>query len=123
MLLLDQGLPRSTVILLQEIGINSVHVGDLGMAAAKDIEILEYAKNHQQTIITLDSDFHAILAFTSEKKPSVVRIRIEGLKAADYLPLITTVIGECKDDLHQGCVVSVQEKQIRIRRLPIGSIN
>jgi len=33
-LLLDQGLPRSTVEKLRLIGIESIHVGDIGMAAA-----------------------------------------------------------------------------------------
>ena len=34
--LLDQGLSRSTVKYLQEMGIESDHVGNLGMAAASD---------------------------------------------------------------------------------------
>ena len=39
--LLDQGLARSTVDHLRDMGIESEHVGNLGMAAASDIEILE----------------------------------------------------------------------------------
>ena len=39
--LLDQGLSRSTVEYLREMGIESEHVGNLGMAAASDAEILE----------------------------------------------------------------------------------
>jgi hypothetical protein len=61
-----------------------------------------------------------LLALNAESFPSVIRIRIEGLKANDYLPLIQVVIVQCDDDLKQGCVVSVQENQIRLRHLPIG---
>ena len=119
MLLLDQGLPRSLAKLLTETGLKAEHVGDLGMSAAKDSEILNYSKKNQRTIITLDSDFHTLLALSSEPISSVIRIRIEGLKAADYLPLIQNVIQQCEKELIKGCVVSVRESQIRVRCLPI----
>ena len=122
MLLLDQGLPRSLVKLLQASGINAEHVGDIDMSTAKDSEIIQYSKKNNRIIITLDSDFHTLLALSSDSIPSVVRIRIEGLKAPDYLPLIQTIIKQCEEDLEQGCVVSVQEKQIRVRQLPIGGL-
>jgi predicted nuclease of predicted toxin-antitoxin system len=44
MLLLDQGLPRSLVVLLNDAGIEAEHVGELGMASSKDSEILRYNK-------------------------------------------------------------------------------
>jgi len=119
MLLLDQGLPRSLTKLLTDSGIDAEHVGELGMSSAKDSEILSYSKNKKRTVNTLDSDFHTLLAISSESMPSVVRLRIEGLKAADYLSYIQKVFEQCEDDLKQGCVVSVQEQQIRIRLLPI----
>jgi predicted nuclease of predicted toxin-antitoxin system len=42
-LLLDQGLPRSTVSQLSKTRIEAVHVGEIGMAAAEDAEILAFA--------------------------------------------------------------------------------
>lgn len=45
-LLLDQGLPRSTVPQLSKTGIEAVHVGEIGMAAAEDAEILAFAEQH-----------------------------------------------------------------------------
>jgi len=120
MLLLDQGLPRGLVTLLSNAGIEAEHVGELGMASSKDREILKYSKNKKRTIVTLDSDFHSLLALNVDSLPSVIRIRIEGLKAENYLPLIQMVIAQCDDDLKSGCVISVQETQIRLRHLPIG---
>lgn len=120
MLLLDQGLPRGLVTLLSNAGIEAEHVGELGMASSKDREILKYSKNKKRTIVTLDSDFHSLLALNADSLPSVIRIRIEGLKAENYLPLIQMVIAQCDDDLKSGCVISVQETQIRLRHLPIG---
>jgi len=43
--LLDQGLSRSTVEYLREMGIEAEHVGNLGMAAAIDAEILEEGRS------------------------------------------------------------------------------
>lgn len=65
-MLLDQGLPRSLAKFLTDFGIDAEHVGELGMSVAKDSEILKYSKNKKRTIITLDSDFHMLLALSSE---------------------------------------------------------
>jgi predicted nuclease of predicted toxin-antitoxin system len=49
-LLLDQGLPRSTVSQLSKTGIEAVHVGEIGMAGAEDAEILAFAE--QPAVLT-----------------------------------------------------------------------
>ena len=51
--------------------------------------------------------------------PSVVRVRIEGLKGDELADLIIHVIQRCKEDLEHGALVTVTEKRIRVRRLPI----
>jgi predicted nuclease of predicted toxin-antitoxin system len=42
-LLLDQGLPRSAAAILRGKGWDVIHVGEIGMAAAADEEILAYS--------------------------------------------------------------------------------
>ena len=61
-LLLDQGLPRSTAELLREKGLDAVHTGECGLAVASDDAILAAGRTQGRTVVTLDSDFHAILA-------------------------------------------------------------
>jgi len=46
-LLLDQGLPRSSVQYLRDIGIFAEHVGELGRSTASDQEILDLAIERQ----------------------------------------------------------------------------
>ena len=58
-LVLDQGLPRSAIPRLQEAGIEALHVGDIGLSAADDAEILERARRDGSEVVTLDADFHA----------------------------------------------------------------
>ena len=70
-------------------------------------------------IVTLDADFHMHLALAQALKPSVIRIRIEGLRAEEFSELLQRVLKQCADDLNAGAMVSVNEFQIRVRRLPV----
>lgn len=79
-LLLDQGLPRSTVAQLGERGIDACHVADIGRSHAADFEIIELARHQGQVIVTLDADFHRLLALSGAHGPSVIRIRQKGLR-------------------------------------------
>lgn len=78
-LLLDQGLPRSAIHYLQDAGLNAEHTGSVGLATATDAEILRYAREAASVVVTLDADFHSLLALSGAVSPSVIRIRIEGL--------------------------------------------
>jgi predicted nuclease of predicted toxin-antitoxin system len=66
---LDQGLPRSAVQHLAAAGIPAVHVGELGMASATDEAILDETRRQQAVIVTLDADFHRLLAVTGGRRP------------------------------------------------------
>lgn len=120
-LLLDQGLPRSTVAFLATLGIVAEHVGDLGMASASDESILDEGRRRAAVIVTLDADFHRLLAMTNAIAPSVIRIRIDGLKGEGLARLLSQVVTDAGQELAAGASVSVNEHQIRIRRLPLRS--
>jgi len=67
----------------------------------------------------LDADFHALLALSGVTGPSVIRIRIEGLRGEDLARLLVSVLHICDDDLLKGAMVSVTENGVRIRQLPV----
>ncbi len=118
-LLLDQGLPRSTAQYLQQSGIEVRHVGEVELAEADDAEILRYARVQDQIVVTLDADFHKLLALARASRPSVIRVRIEGLRGAELAGLLVKVVGVCKQDLREGALVSVNQTGLRLRRLPL----
>jgi predicted nuclease of predicted toxin-antitoxin system len=119
-LILDQGLPRSTVKHLAAAGISAEHVGDLGMATASDNAILEVALQRQAVVVTLDADFHHLLAASRATWPSVVRIRMNELKGDQVAAILVQVISVASAEFAAGAVVSVTTHRIRVRTLPIG---
>jgi predicted nuclease of predicted toxin-antitoxin system len=93
-LLLDQGLPRSTVRYLQKRGRDVCDVADIGRSRAPDQEILELADEQDRVIVSLDSDLHRLLAISGARSPWVIQIRREGLRGAELAVLIDRVLGQ-----------------------------
>jgi predicted nuclease of predicted toxin-antitoxin system len=120
-ILLDQGLPRSAASLLRDEGWDVLHTGDIGLSRSTDRQILEFARNEQRVIITLDSDFHTILALTNASTPSVIRIRLEGLRGPDLALLIKRIWSRVEPQVKKGAMVIVTESGIRIRNIPVFS--
>lgn len=121
--LLDQGLPRSAVRLLREAGWDVVHTRDIGLATASDVRILERARAEQRMVVTLDADFHRLLATSGANAPSVVRVRQEGLAAGPLAKLLLDAVTRAEIALASGAMVTVTARAVRIRALPITARN
>jgi predicted nuclease of predicted toxin-antitoxin system len=117
--LLDQGLPCSSADLLRSQGLDAIHVSEIGMARASDMEIIQLAEQDDRVVVTLDADFHAILANSGKGKPSVIRIRKEGLKAPEICQMVLQVHKRFAASLLAGCVMTVTSDKARVRMLPI----
>ncbi len=102
-MLLDQGLPRSAAELLRNDGIDAMHTGEVGLATADDSLILSRADAEDRIVVTLDADFHKLIALTGATRPSVIRVRIKGLRGDALARLILAVLQSCRDDLIHGC--------------------
>lgn len=118
-ILLDQGLPRSAAKILGIQGWDVLHTGEIGLSNASDREIIEYARKEGRVVITLDADFHAILAVENAREPSVIRIRQEGLRGDALSELIEKIWPKIQTQLETGALVTVTEKSIRVRKIPI----
>jgi predicted nuclease of predicted toxin-antitoxin system len=121
-LVLDQGIPRDAATLLRRMGYVCTHVGEIGMWMATDHEILAWAAQQKATVITLDADFHTILAVSAAAAPSVIRIRMQGLDSTAAVEIIRRVVAHYEADLTSGALVTVKARKITCHRLPIGGI-
>ena len=109
--LLDQGLPRDAAEQLRSGGVDCKHVGEIGMAASSDADILEHARSAGRIVVTLDADFHAILVISGMSAPSVIRIRIEGRKGPAIAAIIREVLAMYASELTAGCMITVKEQK------------
>jgi predicted nuclease of predicted toxin-antitoxin system len=90
------------------------------MSRATDVEIINKGRADQRVIVTLDSDFHAHLALSGAQFPSTVRVRIEGLRGDGLAALLIDSWKNIERQLMDGAMVTITDKSIRIRSLPIG---
>jgi predicted nuclease of predicted toxin-antitoxin system len=118
-LLLDQGLPRSAAALLRDAGIDAVHTGEIGCATAADPDILEKARQEGRVVATLDADFHTHLALSGAQFPSVLRIRIERLRAEAAAELLLKILAGWGREMEGGAVLTVQPGRVRYHKLPL----
>jgi len=118
-LLLDQGLPLTTAALLRDRDVDAIHTGEIGFARAEDITILEKARAEERIVVTLDSDFHTLLALSNASSPSVIRIRIERLRAQGCADLIEMLLKDWHNELEAGVMITVQPGRVRLHDLPI----
>ena len=61
--LLNMNVPRELGRRLRDEGHEYRHVGDIGMAQASDVVIVEEARTHGKVILTHDLDYGHLLAF------------------------------------------------------------
>ena len=116
---LDQGLPFRAAAVLRRDGIDTAHASEVGLSRASDDDILEWCRKEERILVTLDRDFHQIIALASASLPSVIRLRLQGLGADETAELIRIVITDHADDLTAGALITVRGHSLSVRRLPI----
>ncbi len=117
--LLNMNVHRDMTALFQRRGHVCRHVGDIGMSRAKDVEIVSEAKRTGETIVTHDLDYGHLLAFSGESAPSVIILRLRDLRTNEIMSRLDAVWREIEPALAEGAVVSISDKSLRIRNLPI----
>jgi predicted nuclease of predicted toxin-antitoxin system len=120
-LILDQGVPSDAAALLLSLGHDCTHVGEAGMNRATNEEILAFALGRNAAVVTLDADFHAILAVSGAQGPSVIRIRMQGSGAVEVVGVVRGVLASFEAELKRGSLITVKALKTTCHRLPIGS--
>jgi len=120
-LLIDMNLSPRWVSFLAASQIEATHRSSVGSASAPDTQIMAYAREHGQIVLTQDLDFSAILAATRGTKPSVVQIRSEELNPDVIGPQVVSAVRQLEPQLQSGALVSVEPHRTKVRLLPLGA--
>ena len=117
--LVDVCLSREVASAVADAHGRCVHWLEIGPDDAKDMEIMQWCAGHDHILITADQDFGAILKHSGSHGPSVILLRTADHAPITVIPLIRGVIQRFSQELREGCLIAVDERTARIRRLPI----
>lgn len=117
--LIDMGLGWRLANWLRSEGHEAEHLSELGLEKASDLEILELAQRNKAVVLTCDRDFAQILASQQSASPSVVLFRLSSYRFEIVQAHTATVLEQFASGLGEGCILSVSDRLIRCRRLPI----
>lgn len=117
--LLDMGVSKAVAVWLRAQGYDAVHLHELGLNRLDDSDIFRKADTENRVVLTCDLDFSEVTAITQAAKPSGVVFRLQNMRAAHVIARLTRVISDVGEALSDGCIVSVEETRIRVRRMPI----
>lgn len=117
--LADMNLSPVTVEDLRREGYDVIRVSDLLPVDAPDSEILELARQRDAVVVTQDLDFSALLALSGYDRPSLITLRLTNTDPYLVSERLKQVLGQVEQRLNEGCAVTVDDANIRIRNLPI----
>ncbi|MDN5872660.1 MAG: DUF5615 family PIN-like protein [Nitrococcus sp.] len=106
-------------VFLAGAGFDAIHWSALGCADASDTEIMAFAAEHEDVVLTNDLDFSAILAATQGGKPSGVQIRADSLSPDTIGQQVVNALRQGESDLKAGALLTVEPGRSRLRILPL----
>lgn len=104
---------------LRSQGHQAEHLVELGLERASDLEILELAQQNGAVVLTCDRDFAQILANQQRASPSVVLFRLSNYRFELVQARMAAALEQFSTRLEEGCILSIGDRLIRFRRLPI----
>lgn len=117
--LLDMGISPYTTKFLRAQGHDAVRLPELRLSFAADQNIIEFARRSERVILTHDLDFGTLMVASGERLPSIVIFRLADMKPANVNQYLEVVIMKYAEELATGVILSISERRIRVRRLPM----
>ena len=110
------GISSVIVAFLQELGHEAVRLPEVGLERRSDAEVIAYAAQQGQVVLTFDLDYPALLALNSSSRVSAIIFRTSSAepewinrRLGETLPLLA-------EALREGAIVVVEDYRIRVRR-------
>ncbi len=117
--LADMGVSPRSVAFLRSLGHDAIHLHDERLDRLSDADILSKALNESRIVLTHDLDFGELMAASQAHLPSVIIFRLRNMAADSVNRYLEFIVANYQKRLEAGAVMSVTERQIRVRSLPI----
>lgn len=117
--LLDMGISPGVMPVLRGLGHNASHLHVERLHRLTDSQILDKARAEGAIVLTHDLDFGTLLAASREALPSVIIFRLADMRPENVGRHLLSIIARYADDLERGALLSVNERRVRLRPLPI----
>jgi len=115
--LIDEDLPRSLSILLQQNGLASEHVSDLGFRGASDSRIFALSRERRAVLVSRDVGFANVLQYPLGSHHGIVVVRFPS--EMPMRALVTTIVewlATIQDPEFEGSLIILEPGRTRIRR-------
>ena len=90
------------------------------LACLPDDQIVAKAQEEGRAIVTHDLDFGRIVALSGRSVPSVVTLRLGDMTPARVNVALDTALRAAGRSLEKGALVTITDRGIRVRVLPVG---
>jgi predicted nuclease of predicted toxin-antitoxin system len=118
-LIADVHISPLTVADLKAQGYDIVRTTDLLPATASDTKILELARLENRIVVTQDLDFSMLIALGKYDQPSLITLRLSSAQPSLITQKLLDILPQLKYELLEGVALTINDKSIRIRKLPI----
>ncbi len=96
-----------------------IRVVEILPPTASDLEILEFARQEERVILSHDLDFSMLLAVGGYNRPSLITLRLSFTDPEVVTEKILNALPQIEETLNEGAAVTIEDDNIRIRKLPI----
>ncbi len=117
--LADMGISLDVVTWLRAEEYEVDHLIDRNLHKSTDTDILELARIESRIVLTHDLDFGYLLAVCRYSLPSVIIFRLANMRPSNVIAHLRLALARHGDALSSGAVLSISERRIRVRRLPL----
>jgi predicted nuclease of predicted toxin-antitoxin system len=117
--LIDMNLSPRWCSFLGTHGYSAIHWQSIGRADAPDTELVNWALEKEQVIVTSDLDFGTLVALSGKGTPSIIQIRGGDLTPECIGAHVTSAIRTQEDQLKSGAILTVDGRRGRLRLLPL----
>ncbi len=117
--LADMGISPHTVAWLTTNGYQALHLVERRLERLPDVEILEMARSEGFILLTHDLGFGELIAASSAHLPSVITFRLHSMRPEIVNAYLERILTDHREPLMRGAFLSVNDRVVRVRLLPI----